>query len=344
MRFTIPFALLAVIGSPLRAQCPDGSPPPCVAARAPARAAPRVVDPNRIAILPFRVTTADSMLGEGLAELLATEFTGEGGPRAVDMGTMLREWRRAGGGLRAPLSQAEALRIARRVGAGLLAQGSIVGLGSRLNVTATVVAVPSGDPRGRIEPMSGPADSIEPIIRRLTSGLIAAAGGQVQAGRRTRLSELPAAQRAYMEGLGRWRRGLVAEAAEAFERAVGEDSLFARAAFMRYLASNWFELGGPSPARWARRTWELRERLSAQDRVLLNAYLGAGYPQPRQPAQSLADRREAVAQLPESPEAWYLLGDWLYHFGPSLDIRDALSRARESFERSLALDSQSTVL
>ncbi len=127
MHAVIPVFLLAAIGAPLRAQCPDGSPPPCAAARAPVRAPPRAVDPNRIAILPFRVATADTLLGEGVAELLSQEFAGGGGPQAVHMGTVLRAWRQAGGGPRAPLPPDGAIRAARAMGAGLVVDGSIVG-------------------------------------------------------------------------------------------------------------------------------------------------------------------------------------------------------------------------
>src|SRR5512134_1223021 len=79
----------------LAAQCPDGSPPPCRSSRAVPPAHPP--DPHVIAVLPFRVAGADTAYGEGVAELIAAEFTGEGGPRAADMGTVLRAWRRAGG-------------------------------------------------------------------------------------------------------------------------------------------------------------------------------------------------------------------------------------------------------
>src|SRR5262245_36286229 len=81
------------------AQCSDGTPGVNGVCRN-AAAAPRPVpiDPRRVAVTPFRVTTADSLLGEGFAELLAQEFTGEGGPRSVDMATTLRAWRRIGGG------------------------------------------------------------------------------------------------------------------------------------------------------------------------------------------------------------------------------------------------------
>ena len=70
-------------------------------------------DPGRVAVFPFRVTTADSLLGEGVAELVAGELTGESGPKAVHMGTTLRVWRRAGGGLRAPLDQPAEMRVYR---------------------------------------------------------------------------------------------------------------------------------------------------------------------------------------------------------------------------------------
>src|SRR5688500_272188 len=123
--------LATLILAPLvaaRGQCPDGSPPPGRSgAPAPAPRVSRYVDPNRIAVLPFRVTTSDSLLGEGFAELLATEFADEQGPRAVDMATVISAWRRAGGGLRTPLPRERALALARELGAGLLTEGSIVG-------------------------------------------------------------------------------------------------------------------------------------------------------------------------------------------------------------------------
>src|SRR4051812_34102612 len=98
MRFRVSLIALLLWVPGLRAQCPDGAPPPC---RGAAPAAPRPVvltpDTNRIVVLPFRITTADSLLGEGLAELLANEFMDR--PRAMHMGSVLRAWRRAGGGL-----------------------------------------------------------------------------------------------------------------------------------------------------------------------------------------------------------------------------------------------------
>jgi hypothetical protein len=329
---------LGTLAIPARAlaQCPDGTPPPC----GPRRATP-APDPNRIAFLPFRVSTADTLLGEGLAELLATEFTGESGPRAVHMGTVLRTWRRAGGSLRRPLDQAQTLRVAREMDAGLVVEGSVVGLGGRLSLSASVIPVSGGAAR-RTGSVSGPADSLESLVGRLTAAILAASGAERGGGPPGALTGSPGAMRAYLEGLALFRRGRFANAGGAFERAFSLDSSFGRAAFMRYVSATWEDL--PAQDQWARTAWSLRGRLSAADRVLLDAFLGSGYPAPRTPQSELADRRRAVSVMPESPEAHYVLADYLLHNGAANDIADALEQARAGFERSLALDTQVTVL
>lgn len=64
----------------------------------------------------------------------------------------------------------------------------------------------------------------------------------------------------------------------------------------------------------------------------------------RAPAQHLADRRRAVALLPESPEAHFELGDYLLHSGAAHNIADHFVQGREELERSLTLDTQTTVV
>ena len=331
-------AVSALAPSFVHAQCPYGSPPPCARPVAVARpvsaAAP---DPQRIAVLPFRVTTADSLLGEGLAELVATEFTGESGPRAVNMGTVLRAWRTAGGGLRSPLAQDRAERLARDIGAGRYVEGSVVGLGQRLTINASVVSVAGGDAR-RVTPITGTADSLDVLVGRLTSGLLAAAGVDRSADGRARLTDSPAAMREYLEGLAHWRASRLVPAAQAFERAFADDTLFARAAFMRWSAGQWGVAGPP----WGPRVLALRSRLSAQDQLLITGPLGTGVPRSR--AEAIAARHRAADQLPESAEAQYFVGDYFYHYGTALDINDHFDRARAAFERSVAIDSQGTVL
>ena len=179
---------VAVIAAaaPAAAQCPDGSMAPCRQAAPASRAI--AVDPNRVAVLPFRVTTADSLLGEGFAELLAQEFTGQGGPRSVDMSSTLSAWRHVGGGLRSPLPLDTAMLLARRLGAGILLQGSIVGLGGRLSVNASMVNSASAMPVGEQARAAGSVDSVESLLRQVASTLLGA-GASERVLRSARLSK-----------------------------------------------------------------------------------------------------------------------------------------------------------
>lgn len=319
------------------AQCADGSPPPCP--QPVARAQMPQLDPQRVAVLPFRVTTADSLLGEGLAELVATEFTGESAPRAMHMGSVLRAWRRAGGGLRTPLSQDEGLRVARELGAGHVIEGSVVGLGPRLRINASIVDVRSRRARA-IEPVSGSPDSLETLLRRLSAALIAVAGGApTQAS--APLSDSPAAMRAYLTGISEWRRQLYDQALASFEQAWRADTLFAAAAFMRFRVGNW--ILEPNNATWTPRVAALRHRLSREDKLLHSAYVGEQGGILTQAAR-LENRRRVAALLPESPDAQFLLGDWLFHWGFMLQERDWLAQANEQFDRAIALDSLGSIL
>lgn len=318
-------------------QCPDGSPPPC--ARPQQVATAPALDPRRIAILPFRVTSTDTLFGEGLAELLANELSTDD-LRAAHMGSVLRVWRRAGGGMRTPLDQSGTLRVARELGAGRVVDGSVVGIGQRLTLSASVVTVPDGATR-RVGPISGTVDSIESLVGRLASGLLGAAGTS-RVDLQVRLTDSPDAMRAYLEGLAHFRRREIAPARDAFERAIGFDSGFARAAFMRYQAAT-FATSPADLARWSRYTRSLKDRLSRQDRVLMVATIGESDEQ-RSTARHLADRQQAVTMLPESPEALYELADHLFHSSGAHNRYPAeLETARQLFQRSLAIDSQAVI-
>lgn len=325
-------ALGAALSVRAAAQCPDGGPPPCRAAAAPARAV--TVDPNRVAVLPFRVTTADSLLGEGFAELLAPEFTGEGGPRSVDMATMLAAWRRAGGGLRTPLSQESAGRLARGLGAGKFVQGSVVGVGARLRVQAAVLDASSGAVIGAPASASSTADSLEFLVGQVATTLLGS-GAQARARDAARLTQSPAAMRAYIEGLALLRRGRFDEAAQAFVASIAADSTFASPVYQRWLIASQLVQGG----NWAQRVTQVRDRLTPRERAIIEAQLAPG--RTRSAAQGRDERRRTAELLGDSPEMWFLLGDQLFHGSRLLIPSDStLTLAGYAFARSTALDSQ----
>jgi tetratricopeptide (TPR) repeat protein len=332
-------AVSCVTASELRAQCADGSPPPCQVTRAATRESPKAPDPNRIAILPFRVTTTDTLLGEGFAELLATEFTGEGAPRAVDMATVLSAWRRAGGGLRTPLPREKAMQVARQVGAGLVSEGSIVGLGRNITVAASLFSSVDGSARGSPSRVTTSADSLESALRQSATRLLGAIGG-TRTVEGTRYTDSPEAMRMYLHGLAAWRRGRLEIARESFNKAIAADSSFAQAVFRRYLIAVWQNASAAfAPLAWAR-----RERLAPQERIVLEGLLGAEFPKPRTLSQRHIDRERAANLLPDSPDALYLVGDYWYHYGATRDAVRQLERARDFLIRASALDSQATVL
>ncbi len=334
-------AAWSACASDLRAQCPDGSTPPCQAPRVATRVPSRPPDPNRIAILPFRVATADTLLGEGFAELLSTEFTGEGVPRAIDMATVLSAWRRAGGGLRTPLTRARAVQVARDLGAGLVSEGSIVGLGRQITITTTLLTVPDGAPRGTAARVTASSDSLDAALRQAATGLLAVVGGQQRAIEGARFTDSPEAMRSYLAGLSAWRRGRPQEAVDAFDRAIGADSSFAQALFRRNMAVTW---GFPGRRPYDRLAWEQRAKLAPRERAVLEAVLGASYPRPRTANEVFGDRERAAVLLPDSPDALYFLGDFWYHYGGRIDAANQLTRARDFLERAAAIDSQATVL
>lgn len=331
---------LLVVGRAALAQCPDGSPPPCAS-----RAVARPVDPNRIAVLPFRVTTSDTLLGEGFAELLATELSAENGPRALDMGTVISTWRRAGGGLRTPLTRDRALAMARELGAGLVSEGSIVGLGSRLTITTSIVSSTNGAPRGRPTVVRTSADSIDHALRQTASGLVAALGGEQRSLEGARYTESPEAMRHYLTAMNLWRRGRIIESQSFLERAMSLDTTFAQAAFRSHLANGWGAVTtSVAPAAVTQRAFSLRERLSPPERAMLEGLIGPRYPAERSVAERIEQQMRVASLLPENPVALYLAGDAWFHVGTAVDPIGQLERARDLMTRSAGIDSQATVL
>ncbi|HSD32635.1 MAG TPA: serine/threonine-protein kinase, partial [Gemmatimonadales bacterium] len=99
------------------------------------------LNPNLVAVLPFRVTGADSLYGEGMVDLLAAKLTGEGGPRAANPQFVINAWRRTARAEGKDLSQQSAVRLARGLGAGRLLLGAVVETPNRLSIHATLLAV-----------------------------------------------------------------------------------------------------------------------------------------------------------------------------------------------------------
>jgi DNA-binding SARP family transcriptional activator/Tfp pilus assembly protein PilF len=299
----------------------------------PAPAAPLPVSPNTIAVFPFTVHGDQTVayLRDGMVDLLATELDGAGELRTVDpralLGHLAREgWRDNDPGL--------AAGIAAHFGAGHFVLGSVTAAGARLQATASLYGDGATVRASAEAAAAGEAELfglVDDLARQLVAGHSAGPGARL-----TRLAALTTASlpalKAYLQGEADLRRGRYFDAMDALQRAVAADQSFALAYYRLAAAA-----AGSAMPELARSVSDAghahRERLSAHDRLLLDAqraWLHGAVSQ----AETLYGT--ITGSHPDDVEAWFLLGDLLFHSNP-LRGRSA-AEAREPFERALELE------
>jgi serine/threonine-protein kinase len=304
------------------------------------RDAARPLDANLVAVLPFRTAGADpsvQYLRQGMVDLMQAKLTGEGGPRAADARSVLAAVRDAGGSDTQDLTEDAAAGVAKKLGAGRVLQGSIVGTPDHLVMSATLVGVPGGRALAQTS-VSGSKDSLFAMIDRLTAQLLALGAGassaQLSALTTTNLDAL----RAYLDGVAAYRRGAFQDATPRLSRAVEQDSTFALALSALVEADGWHP-ATTDMRRIRRLAWQYRDRLNPQDQLFLSLRLGSRYPKQTPWDVRIADAEHAVQAMPESADAWYYLGDDLFHFGRLSDVPDPEVRARQALEQAFQRDS-----
>ena len=297
------------------------------------------VDPNLVAVVPFRVGGAAPGLGylrEGMIDLVAARLIGEGGARAADPGSVMRAWRRAAGSAAGDLSESDALGLARRLGAGRLLVGGVVGTPAHVSLNASLLPVGAGGQRAEAK-VEGVADSLPQLVDRLIAQLITEEAGAPQGLAGLVNRPLPAL-RLYLEAQAAYRRGDYPDAVVGLSRALDLDSTFATAGLRLASAAGWTTAPGAG-RRGLERAWSSRDRLSPPDQALLMAEVGPDYPAVSPLAKYLGWWERAVDLAPDQTERWYELGDFYFHEGHYLEIDSAQRRAAAAFRRSAALDS-----
>jgi tetratricopeptide (TPR) repeat protein/tRNA A-37 threonylcarbamoyl transferase component Bud32 len=300
-----------------------------------------VIDPAAIVVAPFRVSADASFdyLSEGLVDLLATSLNGETGSRAVDPRASIAAWRTASRGGEADVPRSSAQAIARRLGAGQLLMGSLVGTPARLTLNAALFDAVRETVLIRIS-VHGSEDSLHTLVDAVVRQLLAR---EAQVPRHqfaaVTTTSLPAL-RSYLAGRQSSRLGHYAQAVGRFEDALRHDSTFTLAAIHLSLAVG----AGPLTAaagtrqRALRLAWAGRDRLGTPDRLFLEAIAGPRYPEPTPRHELLEAYSRAVNASPDRPEALALMGAF-HVLGILRGEPNALQRSSEYFGRALALDS-----
>ena len=302
------------------------------------RAVAAGVDANVVVILPFRVAGDASLaaMREGMVDLLAAQLTGEGGPRALDSRTTLSAWRRKVTDEKEDLPAANAVQLARRLGAGQVLLGEVVGTPGRVAINATLHSTVDGRKITTAQD-AAPPDSILPLVDRIVAKLLSQQAGQ---GARTEalLSESLSGVRAYLAGQQHYRRGDYVTATRQFKAALDQDSTFALAGLGLALSVSWTGYG-PEYQRGIDAAWKYRERLPQPDREYLVAWLGEKYPAGTSPVEDIGRWQSLTARASDRVEALYQLGDNYFHGGAAAGIPDHIDKALEAWDRALLLDS-----
>jgi DNA-binding SARP family transcriptional activator/Flp pilus assembly protein TadD len=137
----------------------------------------------------------------------------------------------------------------------------------------------------------------------------------------------------FASGEAEYRAGRFARAADAFQRAVGDDSAFAVAWYRLSVTCDW---AGRVDCSYdaARRAAARADRLDEHTHLLLDG-LRAWHGSNREEAERIY--AYITAHYPDDAEAWYQLGDSRFHLGPFAGL--PIEAAREPFERAARLDS-----
>jgi serine/threonine-protein kinase len=298
------------------------------------------LDPNLVAILPFRLvgasTPATANLASGISELLYVRLPGDVGPRAVYPATVATALKRRGQD-EASLGMKDALELARSLGAGRLLLGQIGSPEGQLVLSATLYGVPGGNEIARTRDITGPADSLLPMVDRLAAELLSRGAGESE----QRLSDLVttnlSALRAYLAGKQAFSRGRYTEAARQFNAALDIDSTFALAALGLTTTGAFVRTEGAT--RGKPLAWAARDKLGPRDRIFLTALLGPRYPAQSSEREHLDAWEDVVESQVDRVEPWHQLGEVLLHAGSWLGITGTRERAKAAFARALALDS-----
>lgn len=232
-----------------------------------------------VVVFPFRATGPESgAYGEGLADLLITTLDGTPGVRVVDPASVWRELRPKRGEPARDPELGEALRLSRAAGVRRFVTGTVVPLGSTLDVSARVYDASSGEVLGSIK-ASAHEDSVAGAIDRLAIDLVA------EIWEREQLPTVPEIERyatssadalkAYLEAKSLARRGLYEQAEPVIERAVALDSTFALAYLEQFRIRSWLLYMNADPFIGLReiidRAMRYRERLTPRNRLRIEA-------------------------------------------------------------------------
>jgi len=277
-------------------------------------------------LIPAVPDTAMTRLGRELVVTLSASLDGVGGIRTVDALTVLANARVADESPRL----ADAVTLARRLGARSVVYGSVMRVGGRARIDVALHSTNTTDPFARVTVTALPDD--------MTALTDSAAWGLLRQLWRATDPPTPSlaaittpsipALRAFLDGerliaLGRWRA-----AADAFQLATALDSTF-WLAYWRYAFARDFN-AVPVDSGVRRKYRAHRNEFPERDRLLIEAAMADSSSEYHRRVKVITER------FPNYWPAWWALSEYLAHTGPLFGTTDTDLRA--ALERTLALN------
>ncbi len=295
-----------------------------VAGYFPQRPSPPVLAEDVITVIPFAAPggsqDVQKMAGQ-LPEAFWAVLDGRYGPQVSDLGVVRDKWEAAGGTVIRLLPQASALRIAEEVGSAKLVFGTVTGTEQNLTITATLLEVPSGEPRVFRTSVAGSADRFATLVDSLLVQLLGADFGEIG----ERLPGLAAhsnqAVLAYLDG--------------EYNHAFDLDSTFLLAGMKAYAWQR-----GEQDHKLAQFIWDHRDKLGPRDRAYWEAQAGWRFGATPDVATWIAQFDSARALTPDGRMVRFDELDKLLHWG-SLTELDWAARAHEVIGELTQIDSLS---
>jgi len=316
-------AVVTAAAGSLRAQCPDGTPPPCGAR--PVRLAAAAPAQNSVAVLYFdnlSRDSADAVLTDGLTEEIISRL-GDVQRLTVKSRYAVRRFRAA--------TLFEPATVGRQLAVAYLVTGSLQRAGNRLRVRAELARASTGN-RVWGQQYERRDGDVFAIMTDIAQNVVAGVAGSLLPAERAALGLRPTANRDAYDHLLRGDALLalrtpvsVRRAVAEYEAGTGLDPALAVAwakmsvAYGVLVQRGWTTTGRPPDDSLSTRGVAAADRALALDSVSSDAWMAQGY------ARMLRDPlawqgaeegfRRAVALNPRNAEAWHQLGDLLAVIG-----------------------------
>lgn len=293
---------------------------------------------GRIAVLPFTVlgTSRLAYLREGMVDLLAIRLDGEDELDAVDPLAVLGYARREH---IVDADPDDGRRVAREFGAAQYVLGSVIWLGGKVQVIAALYTADGklvAKATVTVDSEQEMNTLVDDLTRKLLAHRASPPGEQLSRAAALTTTSLPALQ-AFLQGEKEFRAGRLDAAAQAYGRAVDEDSTFALALYRLSTVLDWggLTLDRRNPGDVVHQALRFGQRLAPHERMLLDAR-DAYWNGSAREAERLY--RAVLATHPADMEAWNELGEVIFHRGVWMGM--PITRARSPFEHVLALAPQ----